>query len=168
MRNEILNIATSLVVGSLVAFSSEVLALPYHNQELSNADALTKCEFLVAQIPADQARIVKDALTNCSTTLDNAISATQQANIPNQTLIMSKLDMARTLIGDALDKAQDEVITTEDADAIAEALEQKCSLISEVKALVEGQPLADSINQVEQACCNDMNIQIKVQVQSIS
>ncbi len=136
MRNELFNIATSLVIGSLVAFSSEVLASPYNNPELSNVDALTKCQFLVAQIPADEAKIVKDVLTNCSTTLDNAISVTQQTDTPNQTLIMSKLDTARTLIRDALDKAQDEVITTEDANAIAEALEQKCSLISEVKGLV--------------------------------
>ncbi len=170
MKNKLFNIATGLVVGSLVAFSSETLALPYNNQELTNADALSKCEFIVAQISVDDIAVIKEALTQCSTTLGNAMAVAEVTNIPNKSPIISRLSNAQTLIGDLLARLESkDTITIEDAEAITAAIDTKCTLVSELKALVgEEQPLAEAINQVEEACCNNINLQVVVEVRSDS
>lgn len=168
MKNQLFNIARSLVVGSLVAFSSEALALPYNNQGATNTDPLTKCEFLVAQISIDETASIKKALTQCSTTLDNALSIARTSAVPKKDLIISKLNTAKKLTDDALSKVQSESIAVEDAKALGEAIEKKCSLVSELKTLTKGTFLAKAIDEVQAACCDDINIQLQVEVRSSS
>ncbi len=104
---------TALVMGSLVVFSGQALAMKSNKQEVTNAEVLSNCEFLVAQITAEETAEIREALTKCSTLLGNAISETQKAEIPNKAPIISKLETAKTHIVDALSIAQSEIITIE-------------------------------------------------------
>ena len=50
MKNNLFNKATALVMGSLVIFSGQALAMKSNNnQELTNADVLGESEVLIAQ-----------------------------------------------------------------------------------------------------------------------
>ncbi len=169
MKKKLFSKTTALIIGSLVIFSGQAVAFPSNNQQLTNAKTMTKCEFIVAQISVDEIAVIKEALTQCSTTLGNAMAVAEVTNIPNKSPIISRLSMAQSLIGDILARLESkDTVTIGDAEAITDAIEQECTLVSEVKDLAKGTPLADTINQVEEDCCNNVNTKVLVEVKSDS
>ena len=86
MKNQVFRKqATALVMGSLMIFSGSALAMKSHNQEFSNAGALTNSELLMAQneeqLSSEQFNAISQLVVQAQSVIGNIKTKTD--NITN-------------------------------------------------------------------------------------
>lgn len=136
MKNQLFGKATALVMGSLLFFSSQALAISSNNnQELSSADTSRESELIVAQATerlSPQERIaLSESIAQVASSLGNVAAVTQAAAIPNSAkiAITRSLSSASAIIGNLLAQSSSDSLTRSDAAAIANSLSEVQSLI---------------------------------------
>ena len=105
MRNEILNIAASLVMGSFVIFSGQALAFSSSNQELSHAEALGESEILIAQngeSNPEDFEVISPPLPPINGILGNLeakLNSVDESDLPGKNVLAQILGNLKTVIG---------------------------------------------------------------------
>ena len=119
MKNNLFGKATALVIGSLMIFSGQALAMKTNSQEISDANSLGESEILIAQFGGIFLRRKKPLKTN-------------QA-------FARSISLAQTSLGNALAIANSEAISGSNdgamASALAQSLAKASSLIGNATAL---------------------------------
>jgi dsDNA-binding SOS-regulon protein len=140
MKNKLFGKTTALVMGSLIIFSGQAVALSSNNQELTNAQALGESELLIAAASDPLTEEDKEALAiavaKAKNTLGPAIAATKAAAIPNtaKNAIAFAFSSAQTVLGDAIAQSVAVAQTKGDAAAVAEALSSAKTVVGNAAA----------------------------------
>ena len=152
MKNKLFGKATALVMGSLVLFSSQALAISSNkNQELSNAEALGEFELLIAADSDPLTEADKDAIAIAIGDVDNvlgdSIAAVKAVSVPEnleglKNAIAIALGDSKTVLGNAVVDSLAVAKTKGDAKAIAKAIGNTEAVIG--NAITQSTAIADS------------------------
>lgn len=139
MKNNLLNKATALVIGSLVIFSGQAVAFSSNNREFTDIDAMGKSEFLVAQDNKNIVVVVAIGAAvkalNHAVTVAQTVVKTIPVNIPPgfEDIVIPKLQAA---VG-SMAKAESEAKKGNNFEA-SQAVAQAITFMGEAQAVAEG------------------------------
>ncbi len=143
MKNKLFAKTTALVMGSLIIFSGQALAISSNNnQELTNAEALGESELLIAAdsdtLTEQDKKTIAIAVGNVENVLGDAIVATQAVAIPQgsplkdvKDAIAISLGKAKTVLGTSVAQTLAVAKTKGEAKAIAQAIGETESVIGD-------------------------------------
>ncbi len=160
MKNNLFGKATSLIMGSLMVFSGQGLAMKSSHQEGTNAEALGEVEVLIAQQEQQDLRV--DTCAQAQADIEDAL-ARLNADVPDglsKDVAVDVLNLAKTLVGNAKAATDVEILSKVGAEVVFNVLNQAESKLGDAEAdlraliPVEGEDAkvaADLVNKAKTA-----------------
>ena len=128
MKTKLFSKTAALVMGSLMIFSGQTLAMEANKQEVTNAEALGEVDVLIAQaepvVPEEAKDIAIDILNVSDTKIGDALSQVQgrvEAGAA-KTIAVDIINVASSIVGDAIGDIDVEILTQGDAEVVLNAL----------------------------------------------
>lgn len=140
MENNLFRQATALMVGSLVTFSGQAMAMELREQKPSNAEVLGDSELLIAQADTvgTQDRIaLANAVVLARICIAEAAAVTQATSLPTQKklVVANSVAQANTVLGNALAQTQSTTLTKTSAATIVNSLSEVKSIVDSLEAV---------------------------------